>query len=184
LWREIQAQGYAGSRTLVAYYVAQLRRDARRERILTRFQYEHGMGEPPVEDRQPLSPREVVYLFLRHPADRTEEQISLITDLCARHAEIAEAEAWTQRFAALLRERQGAEAFDAWMHDACASSLREVRQFAQKLRQDEAAVRAACSLEWSRGQVEGQINRLKLVKRSMYGRAKFDLLRQRVLAVA
>ena len=61
------------------------------------------------------------------------------------------------------------------------SSLSEPRTFAKGVRQDEAAIRAAVTLSWSSGQVEGQVNRLKLIKRSMYGRASFGLLRQRVL---
>nr|MBA2734414.1 transposase [Acidobacteriota bacterium] len=52
---------------------------------------------------------------------------------------------------------------------------------AQGLLADEAAVRNALSSVWSNGQVEGQVNRLKMIKRQMYGRAKFDLLRARVL---
>ena len=58
---------------------------------------------------------------------------------------------------------------------------RELRGFAEGLKQDEAAVKAELSLEWSNGQVEGQINRLKLLKRQMYGRASFELLRRRFL---
>ena len=49
---------------------------------------------------------------------------------------------------------------------------------------NEAAVRAGLTLIWSNGQVEGNVNRLKLIKRQMYGRANFDLLRQRVLHAA
>jgi transposase len=60
-------------------------------------------------------------------------------------------------------------------------AARELRGFADGLKQDEATVQAALSSGWSNGQVEGQINRLKLLKRQMYGRAGFDLLRQRVL---
>ena len=56
-----------------------------------------------------------------------------------------------------------------------------MRSFARGLRQDEAAVRAALTLDWSNGPVEGRVNRLKSIKRSMYGRARFDLLRARVL---
>jgi transposase len=59
-----------------------------------------------------------------------------------------------------------------------------MRSFADGLRQDEAAVRAALELPWSNGQTEGQITRLKLVKRRMFGRAKLDLLRARVLEAA
>ncbi|CAO4172710.1 Transposase [Methylorubrum aminovorans] len=58
------------------------------------------------------------------------------------------------------------------------------RRFVTGLRQDEAAVRAAIVELWNNGPVEGQVNRLKLIKHSMYGSAKFDLLRQRVLQVA
>jgi transposase len=57
----------------------------------------------------------------------------------------------------------------------------EIRSFATGIRQDEAAVRAALAHEWSNGQVEGQINKLKLIKRQMYGRAKLDLLKARLL---
>ena len=56
-----------------------------------------------------------------------------------------------------------------------------ISSFANGLQRDLTAVSAGLSLPWSNGQVEGQINRLKLIKRSMYGRASFDLLRHRVL---
>jgi transposase len=72
--------------------------------------------------------------------------------------------------------------WDAWLSEACSpASAKEMRSFAEGLKKDEAAVRAALRLEWSTGQVEGQVNRLKLIKRQMFGRGKFDLLRQRVL---
>jgi len=70
-----------------------------------------------------------------------------------------------------------------WFEAVDESGLTELRSFAAGLRRDEAAVRAALSLIWSQGQVEGQVNRLKLSKRSGYGHANFDLLRQRVMAV-
>lgn len=59
--------------------------------------------------------------------------------------------------------------------------ISELAGLARGLRQDEAAVKAALSSEWSNGQVEGQVNRLKFLKRSMYGSAGFDLLKARVL---
>lgn len=58
----------------------------------------------------------------------------------------------------------------------------DMRRFAKGLRDDLSAVTAALSMSWSNGQTEGQVNRLKLIKRQMFGRAKFDLLRRRVLA--
>jgi transposase len=71
----------------------------------------------------------------------------------------------------------------AWIEEAKACGITAVAGFAQGLVQDLAAVEAALSLSWSNGQTEGQVNRLKLVKRSMYGRAGLDLLRARVLAL-
>lgn len=75
-------------------------------------------------------------------------------------------------------------AFDAWLAEAKACRVRVVESFAATLDQDVAAVRAALTLPWSSGQTEGQINRLKLLKRNMYGRAKLDLLRRRFLLAA
>ena len=84
-------------------------------------------------------------------------------------------------FAVILREQRGEE-LDGWLERARSSDLRAMRAFANSLGQDYAAVKAAASLPWSNGPTEGNINRLKMVKRQMYGRAKLDLLRQRVLA--
>jgi transposase len=73
---------------------------------------------------------------------------------------------------------------DAWLAQATQPLVpKELRRFAAGLRQDDAAVRAAFTLPWSNGQVEGQVNRLKLINRTMYGRASFELLRRRVLHV-
>lgn len=73
---------------------------------------------------------------------------------------------------------------DAWLTEARACDVGAVETFAAGLEQDGAAVRAASTQPWSSGQAEGQINRLKLLKRQSYGRAGFDLLRRRVLIAA
>jgi transposase len=80
----------------------------------------------------------------------------------------------------MLAQRRDKD-LDAWLIQAKHSGLAELKSFAQGIHRDYAAVRAAFSSRWSNGQVEGQVNRLKLMKRLMFGRAKFDLLRQRVL---
>ena len=86
------------------------------------------------------------------------------------------------------RRRRGApaplEALEAWLRDARACGAPAVETFAAGLEQDGAAVRAALTTHWSSGQAEGQITRLKLLKRQMYGRAGFDLLRRRALLAA
>jgi transposase len=83
----------------------------------------------------------------------------------------------------MMREQTGHQ-LDAWLSSAEASRLPELESFARGIQNDKAAVQAGLTLPWSTGPVEGHVNRLKLLKRSMYGRAKLPLLRARVLHVA
>ena len=80
----------------------------------------------------------------------------------------------------MLRRRPGSH-LDAWTASAEASAVRELRGFATGLRKDWDAVTAGLTLPYSSGVVEGHVNRIKMIKRQMYGRAKPDLLRKRVL---
>jgi hypothetical protein len=101
-----------------------------------------------------------------------------------------------QRFAALVREAgvsccssaascaERVRAFEAWAAEARACGIRAAQTFAAGLVADGAAVRAALTTPWSNAQAEGQITKLKLIKRLMYGRAGFELLRRRVLLAA
>lgn len=73
---------------------------------------------------------------------------------------------------------------DTWLGVCAASSVKALRTFAAGIQQDYEAVRSALELSWSNAQTEGHVTRLKFIKRTMYGRAKFDLLRQRVLLAA
>ena len=100
-----------------------------------------------------------------------------------QHPEIRQAQELAHEFQAMVRQRK-AEAFDSWLQTCAASGIAELQSFAKGLSQEEASIRAALSEPWSSGQVEGQVNRLKMLKRQMYGRAKLDLLRQRVLNAA
>jgi transposase len=79
-------------------------------------------------------------------------------------------------------KRRDHAAYEQWIEDARQSGVGELESFAVGLERDAGAVRAALRLPYSNGQVEGQVNRLKLIKRMAYGRASFELLRQRVLA--
>jgi transposase len=135
---------------------------------------------PKLARQKPVLPRDAVRLILQRPTDRSDAEETALAHIRAVHADLAEVIAFSERFAGMIRDRQ-VERFDGWMADAHHSSVREVRQFARNLRNDEAAVRNALRYAHSNGQVEGQVHRLKLIKRSMYGRAKFDLLRQRML---
>ena len=85
-----------------------------------------------------------------------------------------------QDFLQMMRHREG-ERLDAWLSQVHESGLPELQSFAQGVEQDKAAVQAGLTLPISNGQVEGQVTKIKLIKRMMYGRAAFPLLRQRVL---
>ena len=80
----------------------------------------------------------------------------------------------------MLAEQRGAD-LDAWLVQAKGSGLPEFKKMVNGIRLDYAAVKAAFSSEWSNGQVEAQVNCLKIQKRIVFGRANFDLLRLRVL---
>jgi len=170
LYGELIAHGFRGSRALVADFVAKLRRvtHAGRESLAIARQ------------QTPLTPHTAAYLLLRRYERRSEAEGVAVDQLRMCHSEVATTIAFTERFGVIVRERRGEE-LSAWLADAEMSGIRELRQFARKVRQDEAAVTAGCTLGWSNGQTEGQVNRLKLLKRQMYGRAKFDLLRHRML---
>ena len=106
-----------------------------------------------------------------------EEEIYRV-QMCQQCSEIARTYDLVQDFRALVREHR-VDQLDTWLARALARGVRELRRFALGLR-NAAAVRTAVEQVWNNGRVEGQVNKLKLLKRQMYGRAKFDLLRARV----
>jgi transposase len=181
LWRELRAQGFTGTESFVRQQVRRWRvtpgqpgRPARTNRGT-----EHGRSAilPPV---RVLSPRQAVWLFLRDEADLTTAQRAYRAELLYCSPDVACALPFVEEFQRLVRTRD-TPALTAWLSAAETCDLGEFREFAVGLRRDYAAVEAAVTSEWSSGQIEGQITRLKLVKRSMYGRAGFPLLRQRFL---
>jgi len=95
-------------------------------------------------------------------------------------AEVAQTYPLVEQFQQMVRRQQVAN-LDPWLEACAVQAASEIQTFATGIRQDGAAVRAALTLPYSNGPVEGQITRLKLLKRQMYGRAKLDLLRQRVV---
>jgi transposase len=119
-------------------------------------------------------------LEAKDPEAVSPEQSRWLEELRMHCPELAAVQDLAGRFARLVREGKEGK-LGHWLEEAEGSSLSEIRTFARGVRQDEAAIRAAVILPYSNGQVEGQVNKLKLIKRSMYGRASFGLLRQRVL---
>jgi transposase len=125
----------------------------------------------------------MAYSLLRRPEQRTETEQTQLLQIQQADPLLATLATHTETFAQMVRER-AAEQLDPWLAGVLASPWRELKRFAQGLRQDDAAVKAALTSRYSNGPTEGQVNRLKLFKRQMYGRAQLDLLRQRVLYAA
>ncbi|MFL5692822.1 MAG: transposase [Ktedonobacteraceae bacterium] len=88
-----------------------------------------------------------------------------------------------QQFVAMVRGRQQGQ-LDPWLEACLSSGIPDLHTFAEGLQREYFAIKAALTYPYSTSPVEGQINRLKLIKRSMYGRGSFQLLRQRVLIAA
>jgi transposase len=116
-------------------------------------------------------------------AKRSREAQTYLDQLCQVDAYGARAYALCQAFLAMVRGRRGHD-LEAWIAEATHSGIEELARFARWLQDDLIAIKAGLTLEWSNGATEGQIHRLKLVKRQGYGRAGFALLRQRVLLAA
>ena len=117
---------------------------------------------------------------MSQPAKLDEKQRHYVEHIRKGHRDLDTAYHLSQTFVLMLTERRDKD-LDAWLGQAEHCGIAELKSFAQGIRRDYAAVRAAFSSHWSNGQVEAQVNCLKLQKRQMFGRAKFDLLRLRVL---
>jgi transposase len=133
--------------------------------------------------RLPLpSAREASWMLLR-PDELKDEEKETVELLRRLSPEVGRAQELALSFAEVVKERR-ADGLRGWLIDAQRSGVAEFVSFANGITSDFQAVRAALEYEWSQGQVEGQVHRLKLVKRQMYGRGKLDLLRARVLRAA
>jgi transposase len=128
------------------------------------------------------SAREAAWMLLR-PEELTDEDKKTVELLCRLSPEVRQAQQLALGFVGLVKERR-ADELRGWLIKAGRSEVAEFVSFANGITSDFRAVRAALEYEWSNGQTEGQVHRLKLIKRQMYGRGNLDLLRARVLRVA
>jgi transposase len=186
LWRELRERGYRGSRKMVAVWT-QHQREA--PAPTTPKKYRAAPEAASAQDRRPErtarprlpSSRRISWFLLRDPASLSAIEQATLTRIHAAAPDLAAIQPLVDQFQQLVKERD-ATAFTAWCEQALGSSLPELSSFVAGLDRDRKAVEAALTERWSNGPVEGQVNRLKVIKRQMYGRAKFDLLRARVLA--
>jgi transposase len=125
--------------------------------------------------------RRTTWRLLRDAEKLEAEERAFVEHLVEISPVIAEARILAREFNPILKHKDQA-AFPGWMERASQSRIPEMKSLAAGIERDRAAVVAALAYEWSNGTTEGRINRLKTLKRAMYGRAKFDLLRIKVLA--
>lgn len=169
LYREIKAQGYRGGSATVR----RLRRSWKQQ-LPVRYQRLESL-----HDFDAPAPCQAVW-WLPKPEKLEPNQKEYVRELKRLSPEISSGLKLVKEFQSLLVGKQ-ADRFDQWRLCVEQSGLKELQSFSAGLMKDEAAVRAAMSYAWSNGQVEGKVNRLKMIKRMMSGRAGFALLKARVL---
>ncbi|CAG1006725.1 hypothetical protein ANAEL_03451 [Anaerolineales bacterium] len=185
LWREIQPQGYTGSRRQVAQWAYE-----RRENPAHTTPAKYLMQSPQASDQLRTistaagvaalpAARRLVWLFLKH-SDQLEPDELKLRDQLLNHPILQQAKKLAQDFQHYLQLRQPS-AFDTWLIACETAGIPEFANLAAGMRKTYSAVQAAFTSQHSNGQTEGQVNRLKLLKRQMYGRANLDLLRLRFL---
>ena len=184
LYQELTSRGYKGSPKAMYNYLATLRTPQVCSSTSSPSKpQERKSIPPPPAPLENFSAQRATWLFVCQPEkldQRQRGELALIRQ-ASPHAESAYCLA--QAFMQMIREHTG-EQLDTWLSSVEVSHLPELESFAKGIQQDKAAVQAGLTLPWSTGPVEGHVNRLKLIKRSMYGRAKLPLLRARVLHVA
>lgn len=180
LYQAISAQGYSGSETSVRQYITLLRKEVGPARRPRRY-YPPDSTEKKRKPRRAVSSRQATWLVLRRPQDLSSEDQQALEFVMQAHAQLGVACKLGQSFALMVREKK-VSALEPWLQEASRSGIAELCTFAAGIKRDQAAVQAALTYAWSQGQVEGQVHRLKLLKRQSYGRAGFELLRHRVLA--
>jgi transposase len=167
LWREIKAQGYTGTDRSVYRYLktlkqAEVRASANPERL------------------RKYTVNTAIWLFMRDPKKLNEIEREDLVAFCQASVALKKAYDLLQDFLVMVHQREGYR-LDAWLAKVAESGLPEIQSFAAGVEKDKDAVKAGLTWAINNGIVEGHVTKLKLIKRTMYGRASFALLRQRVL---
>jgi len=165
LYREICQKGYNGKRSMVAKFVADWRSKGPSKRA---------------SSSEKISPKHAAILVTRAADKMTAEQQTLLERITVQCPDVYDLRNIALAFRSAMKAENAGPLLD-WIRKAKHCEFGGVVRFAYGLQKDISAVTAAVELKWSTGQVEGQINRLKMIKRQMYGRAGFSLLRARVL---
>ena len=165
LLEEIQHLGYTGSPALLRYFLTRVRKQHRAAGTTLALELSPDQGSvstaadlsPKPSPKRRMSPSRASWLCMCQPDKLDEPQRKLVEQLRAAHPDLATAYRLSQAFVSMLAERR-AQDLDDWLLQAKQSGIRELKSFAQGIRRDYAAVKAAFSSHWSNGQVEAQVN--------------------------
>ena len=174
LWQELQARGCTGSRMMVYRWI-----QVQREQPASTPAHTQEQANRP---SQSMAPRHLAWLFLRDP-ERLEKPEKQALSLIRKTPSVETTYRLAQQLTAMVKERNS-QPLETWLWDCQMSGISDLVTFAQALEKEGSAFHAALTLPYSNGPVEGKINKLKYIKRSMYGRSGFPLLRQKVLKAA
>lgn len=174
LGRELKEKGYRGKISTVGHFLVAWRK------VCPDRKETAEMVKAKLRRFATPSPKKTYWLIFKPRPTDEEWSDRYISQLMKDSPEISQALELVQEFSRLMNNRRAGELKD-WLTKAEDSKISELVGFVRGIRQDLEAVESAFSSEWSNGQTEGQVNRLKFMKRQMYGRANFDLLRARVI---
>lgn len=167
LFTELRERGYQGGTTIVRQYVRRLREAFPHDDV----------------PRKPPSVRDVTSWITRHPDSLHADQAQQLKGILAACPALVRTTEHVRAFADLMNNRNGRH-LHRWISRVEADDLPALHTFIAGLAQDLDAVVAGLSMRYSSGPVEGHNNKIKMIKRQMFGRANFDLLRKRVLLTA
>lgn len=178
LERELRTKGYKGSQHGIYRYLETLKTSTIAPSKYKSLSKRASSIQP--NALLALSASQTTWLFFRKEEDLKAEEQETLQQLRQASPHLETAYQLVKAFLSMVRERTG-EQLDAWLEAVQASHLEAFQTFVTGVQRDKDAVLAGLTLPWSNGPLEGYVNRLKLIKRSMYGRAEFDLLKRRVL---
>jgi transposase len=181
LWRDIKLEGYSGTDKQVLRWAQERREVPFKHRTIDPTTVKQLPPAPPSRSSKvSLAPRQLAWLLQKHDDELSDDETLLITDLVEIAPQLKNARTLAHDFQALFFKKK-ADLVDPWIARAQACSMSALQTFATGLLRELQAFKAAVTLPWSNGPLEGNINKLKCIKRQMYGRASFPLLRKRVL---
>jgi transposase len=178
LARELKDKGYAGSHHSIYRYLETLK-------VLAPVPSRSKCASKRASADLPsvllmLSASQATWLFFRRQEDLKPEELEILRQLRQASPSLEATYQLVEEFLSMVRKRTG-EHLDEWLNKVEASHLQAFRAFVTGVQKDNEAILAGLTLPWSNGPLEGHVNRFKLMKRRLYGRAAFDLLRRRVL---